>query len=266
VFMSSRAWARLGWPLQPLLAALERRWAHRVDRVITVNEPYADLLAARLGIDRPAVVMNSPEGWSPPVPPPDLIREALGLASATRVVLYAGQLVSDRGIEQAMDAVLQVPEAVLVLLGYGPVAAELGTLAGAAPYAGRVRLLPAVPPDELLPWTASADVTVMAIQPTSLNHRFTTPQKLLESLAAGVPVVASDLPGMRAVIEASRAGVVCDPTSPDAIAAAIREILDAPAAGRADLGAAALAAAHGTYSWERQTEVLFGVYRELTRA
>jgi glycosyltransferase involved in cell wall biosynthesis len=153
-----------------------------------------------------------------------------------------------------------------VLLGYGPVAAELGTLAGAAPYAGRVRLLPAVPPDELLPWTASADVTVMAIQPTSLNHRFTTPQKLLESLAAGVPVVASDLPGMRAVIEASRAGVVCDPTSPDAIAAAIREILDTPAAGRADLRAAALAAAHGTYSWERQTEVLFGVYRDLTRA
>jgi hypothetical protein len=59
-------------------------------------------------------------------------------------------------------------------------------------YGGRVLMLAAVTPAELLPWTASADVSVIAIQPTTVNHRHTTPQKLFESIANGVPVVASE--------------------------------------------------------------------------
>ena len=54
----------------------------------------------------------------------------------------------------------------------------------------------------------------MAIQPTTLNHRYTTPQKLFESMAAGVPVVASDLPGMASIVRATGAGILCNPTSP----------------------------------------------------
>ena len=61
---------------------------------------------------------------------------------------------------------------------------------------GTLTLAAAVPPEELLPWVAAADVVAMPIQPTTLNHRLTTPNKLFEALAAGVPVVASDLPGM----------------------------------------------------------------------
>ena len=101
-------------------------------------------------------------------------------------------------------------------------------------------------------WTASADVLVMAIQPTTLNHRYTTPQKLFESLAAGVPVVASDLPGMAPIVRATGAGVLCDPTSPASIAEAITTIVTAPAAERLALRERALRAAHERYNWEAQ--------------
>ena len=97
---------------------------------------------------------------------------------------------------------------------------------------GRVFVLPAVTPGELLDWTASADVMVMAIQPTTVNHRFTTPQKLFEAIAAGVPVVASDLPGMAPIVRESGVGELCDPTVPVSIAAAIRRIVE-PARRRA---------------------------------
>ena len=52
-------------------------------------------------------------------------------------------------------------------------------------------------------------------------------------MAAGVPVVASDLPGMAGIVRATGCGVLCDPSSPAAIAAAIASILDAPPAERA---------------------------------
>ncbi|MEO5885485.1 MAG: glycosyltransferase, partial [Candidatus Limnocylindrales bacterium] len=263
VYMQSRDFAEAGGPGKRILEWLERRWAHDADLVMTVNEPYAELLTEQLRITRPPVVMNCPEAWEPPVPRPDLIREALGLGPDVSVVLYQGQFISGRGIEQAMAAILDVPNAVLALLGFGSWLARLTRETAEPPFAGRVAILPAVPPSELLRWTASADVAVMAIQPTSVNHRFTTPQKLFESLAAGVPVVASDLPGMADVIRTARVGLVCDPESPAAIATAIREIVAAPAAEREAQRTHVLRVAHEQYNWDAQVVTLFAVYREL---
>ncbi len=56
---------------------------------------------------------------------------------------------------------------------------------------GRIVVLPPVPPDDLLPWTASADVTFVGQPPRTLNQRLNLPNKLFESLMAGVPVVVS---------------------------------------------------------------------------
>lgn len=263
VFMLSREWVRLERPVRPLLAAVERHHARRVDAVLTVNEPFADLLVRQLGVRRPRVVLNCPEAWTPPNPPPNLIREALGLPAETAVVLYQGQLISERGIEEAMDAILEVPDAVLVLLGYGPWQDRYRARSSEAPYLDRVRLLPAVAPADLLVWTASADATVVAIQPTTPNHRYTTPQKLFESIAAGVPVVAADLPGMRRIVEETGAGVLCDPTSPSAIAAGIRTLLSTSPSGRAARRARLLAVARERYSWQAQAEELFGLYEEI---
>ena len=106
----------------------------------------------------------------------------------------------------------------------------------------------------------------MAIQPTTLNHRYTTPQKLFESMAAGVPVVASDLPGMAPIVQSTGAGVLCDPTSPTSIAAAISSIVSASPEERRALRERALRAAHDRYNWEAQLGTLFDVYRELLPA
>jgi glycosyltransferase involved in cell wall biosynthesis len=162
-----------------------------------------------------------------------------------------------------MEAILDVPEAVLVLLGYGVWQQKLIAQVTEAPWAGRVHVLPAVPPSELLPWTASADVSVMAIQPSSLNHRYTTPQKLFESIAAGVPVVASDLPGMAEIVRTDGIGVLCDPTSPGEIAAGIRTIVSASAAERWERRARILRVAHERYNWESQLDTLLALYGEL---
>ena len=106
VFMQSRQYARLGRPGRNLLEWAERRWARGADRVLTVNDAYAELLEKQLRVPRPTVVMNCREIWTPPTPRPDLIREALGLPAETAVVLYQGILTMERGIEQSMEAIL----------------------------------------------------------------------------------------------------------------------------------------------------------------
>jgi len=249
-------------PWRWLIGGLERRWARRCDAVLTVNDGYAAILASRFGIPTPAIVRNTPRRYDPPTPPPNLVRERLALPATTPVVLYQGGLMSERGIEQGMEAILHVPRAVLVLMGFGSGSEDIVRLARTERYAGRVATIDPVPPAALLDWTASSDVMLMAIQPTTLNHRYSTPNKLWEAIAAGVPVVASDLPGMAPIVLETGCGELVDPTDPADIARGIRAILDMGAIERASLRARCLAAGEA-YCWERQTDTLFDLYRGL---
>jgi glycosyltransferase involved in cell wall biosynthesis len=264
VYLQSRELARLSPRLREPLALVERRWARRVDAVLTANDAYAEMLRDQLRLrKRPTVAYNCPERWTLPDPRPDLIRQRLRLSPGMRVALYHGGLTAERGIGPAMEAVLRVPDAVLVLLGYGPWRDQLKAAAADAAYRGRVFVLDAVTPDELLPWVASADAAVMTIEDTSPNHRSTTPNKLFEAMAAGVPVVASDLPGMAGIVRETGCGVLVDPRSIDSIAGGLREVLHASAAERAAVVGRCIRAHHETYAWETQEGRLLQLYHRL---
>jgi len=264
IYLDAGNLARLSGPMRWLVGRAERGWARRASRVITVNRPYAEVMAGRWRVDEPLIVMNCSYRYEPPSPRAHRFHDALGLDPTTRVVVYQGGFSRDRGIEQLIAAIADVPDATLVLLGYGSLQAELDRVAADPATGGRVRILPAVPPTELLDWIASADVVAMPIQPTTLNHRLTTPNKLFEALAAGVPVVASDLPGMAPIVRETGCGVLVDPTDPTPIAAALREVLATPPDEMTEWRARCSEAARETYNWERQMDVLLAEYGRLT--
>jgi glycosyltransferase involved in cell wall biosynthesis len=149
-------------------------------------------------------------------------------------------------------------------MGYGRLQQEIDGQASDSALARRVRILGAVPPTDLLEWVASADVVAMPIQPTTLNHRLTTPNKLFEAMAVGVPVVASDLPGMAPIVRETNCGVLVDPTDPKAIVTACRKLLAATADETAQRRERIVRAAHETYNWESQLAILIGEYGRLT--
>jgi glycosyltransferase involved in cell wall biosynthesis len=265
IYVDARNIARLPGFARRLFGAVERRWARRAGRVMTVNRPYAEVMAERFGVPLPAIVLNASYRRAESDLRPRLLHERLGLAPDMRIVLYHGGLSPDRGIEQLIAALPSLPPDVhIVFLGYGPLEAWIRDRAAAPEWADRVHLLPAVPPSSLIEWVASADVAAMPIQPTTLNHRLTTPNKLLEAIAAGVPVVASNLPGMAGIVEETGCGVLCDPTDPASLAAAIRSVLDTSPDDQAARRARTLAAARTTYSWEAQLEILLAEYGRLT--
>jgi glycosyltransferase involved in cell wall biosynthesis len=201
-----------------------------------------------------------------PDPAPDLLRERLGLPPGTPVVLYHGGLTEERGLLPLLDAVLRpgMGDVHLVFLGGGPLRDRLASRA-AEPAAGkRVHLLDAVPPDELAAWVASADVGVMPNQPVNANELLSTPNKLFESMAVGLPVVSSDFPERRRIIlddPDGPLGALCDPTDPASIAAAIRSILDLPADERAALRTRI--ALPNRWNWETESATLVALYDTL---
>ncbi|HEY8439660.1 MAG TPA: glycosyltransferase [Candidatus Limnocylindrales bacterium] len=264
IYLEARNLARLPRPARWLVGRLERRWARHAARVVTTNAAYAEEMRTRLGVPLPLVVMNCSATYRRADPRPRLFHEVLGLPLDRPVVLYHGGLFPERGIEQLIEAWPAVPGAELVLMGYGVLEAELPRRIAASGAADRIHLLPAVPPAQLHDWVASADVAAMPIQPTTLNHQLTTPNKLFEAMAAATPVVASDLPGMAAIVNETGCGVLCDPTRPAAIADAIRAILDAPPEARRAMADRAGHAADEIYNWETQAEALLAEYTRLT--
>ena len=219
-------------------------------------------LERRLGTTDIVVVHNCPPRWDPPQPPEDRIRHAADIPAGAPVVLLHGGFQAGRGIEQTVAAFGRPGfEAVhLVFLGY-----RLGVLDPilAESPSGRFHVLPAVDPDQVVPWVAGADVDVMVFQPTELNNVVSTPNKLFESLAAGVPVVSSDFPSRRRIViddPDGPLGAVCDPTDPDAIADAIEGILGLEPVARADLRARCLRAAHERWNWETESAKLVDLY------
>jgi glycosyltransferase involved in cell wall biosynthesis len=269
IFLESGSNAARPRLLKALLARSERRWTRDAAALVTVNESLATELGRRLRPRRTIVVHNAPDHWDPPSPSPDLIRATTGIPASSPIALYHGGFSPDRGLEELAESILQpgMESVHAAYLGYGSMRTTLDAMARAPRFEGRLHVLDAVPPAELLPWVASADVGVMAIQPSTLNHRMSTPNKLFESLAAGLPVVVSDFPEMRAIVldnPGGPVGEVCDPDDPVDLARAIRAVIDRPAPEVEALRARCLAASHDRWNWEAEVAHLVDLYGAMT--
>lgn len=259
------------WAKEPL-ERLERRLVAEVDAVITVNESLSDIIGRRLDRSRVEVVYNCPPRYrgsgdvtlSP-------LRRAAGIPSQTPLAVYHGTFAPHRGIEQLLDAMLLPPMAGVhvALLGHGSLRDALREREADPCFGGRLHVLDGVPPDELLGWLAGVDVAVAPIQPTTLNHRYSSPNKVFEAIAVGTPVAGSDFPEFRRVIADAPGGplgVLFDPTEPANIAAAVRTLLDLPAVERERMRRRCLDAAARRWNWEVEARRLLHVYEELGRA
>jgi glycosyltransferase involved in cell wall biosynthesis len=267
IFLETGTGVRLPSPLRAALSVYEWWLTRRAVALVTVNEGYASVLRRRLRPRRVTIVRNCPPRWTP-APGGSPLRDALGIPASQPLAMYHGMFSPNRGIEELVDAML-VPgleRLHVALLGFGSMRPELERLAGEPRFAGRLHVVGPASPEELLSWVAGTDVDVIALQHSTLNHWLCTPNKLWESLAAGVPVVVSDFPVMRRIVAADPSaplGATCDPASPASIAAAIRTLIEQPDATRGELRDRCLRAAHESWNWESESARLISLYSDL---
>ncbi len=252
-------------PFRAWHARTEGRWARAADARVTVNEALADSLARQWRTAPPLVVANYPEPWAATGDAaPDLVRQALGLSAATRVVLFQGRLGPNLGLDEAAEAILEVPDAVLAVIGFGRWEERLRARDRDPRFAGRHFTLPAVHPDALLAWTASADASLVPLPPVSANQRRSTPNKFWESLAAGTPVVVG--PGLEVMARLVREhdlGVVAASLGSRDLASAVRQVIDVPAGEREARRRRIAALAAERFSWPAAAAAYTALVREL---
>jgi phosphatidylinositol alpha-1,6-mannosyltransferase len=151
-------------------------------------------------------------------------RAASGLSSADHVLVVASRLEPEKGVAVAIEAVARLvrnrPDSVLVVAGAGKHAAALRRMARVLGLDRTVRFIGVVDHGELAAVLAAADVFLLpTLGPEGL------PQSALEAAAAGLAVVASDIPGVREAVVDGVSGVLVPPGDPDALARAIEELL-----------------------------------------
>lgn len=252
------------------LARREKAWTREADALVTVNRALAGELGPTLGIERVVVVHNCPPRQVADVDGGDRIRRAAGIPDDAPIVLYHGGLRPGRGLRQLAEAMLEpgLEAAHLAFLGFGPSRGEVEALAGEARFGGRLHVLDRVAPHEVVAWVASADVAALPIQASNRSYELSTPNKLFEALAAGVPVVASDFAGMREIVIGDPdgpLGELCDPADPASIGAAIGRLIALGPDALADLRDRCRRAARERWNWEAESARLVDLYADLER-
>ena len=239
-----------------LLRAAERFFIRHSNAMMVVSPLIADAYMQRYGIERPVVVMNCPY-YREPGPHEDLFRKKFNIQPRQRIFLYQGGLSPHRGVELLLDIFPKLGnDYVLVVLGFGLL---VPLVEQAAEKHANIFYHPAVSPTDLDRYTACADVGFCLYQGFSGNHNLTIGNKIFQYIMAGLPVVASNLEGLKYVLTDQMGIVVQDFRDPDQLQGAIREIGNwNPENYRPHLATAAR-----QYNWENQETALINVYQSL---
>ena len=229
--------------------------APRVDAAVSCSRFNARTVAARYGFE-PTVVFNGIDTslFRPTTPDPDIVR-----TDGTPLLLWVGRLQPWKGVDVALRALREIPQAYLMIVGDGETRADLERLAQELGLAERVRFLGALPRERLPSIYAAADLLLA----TSFASE-TFGIGLVEAQACGLPVVASRFGGFPEVIDEGRTGLLVPPRDPTALAAAVRSLLNDPVRRQALADAAPGWAAQ--FAWSAVVDRIEAVYDATVRA
>ena len=242
--------------VQRVWRAIERHCMPRCDARLTVCQSIADYYRDKYGFAM-TVVRNLSASHFP-------LSSPQSPHSALRTLLYQGAVNLGRGVDCAIDALEYLPQCQLVVAGRGDLLQDMQAYAAAKSWSDRVHFLGHVPPADLDALTCQADVGLVMLEPMGLSYYYALPNRIGDFVAAGVPMVVSDLPEMAAVVRRFGVGEVIDrlhgadeKAKAQALARAIDKVL------AREWTASDFAAARQDMDWDREKQKLLALIASL---
>ena len=177
-----------------------------------------------------------------------------------KIILYQGAVNIGRGLEQAIKAMHFIEGAQLVIAGDGDIKQQLEELVRTEKLENKVRFTGRLSIDELAELTPTADLGLSIEEDLGLNYRFALPNKLFDYIGAGVPVLVSDLPEMKAIVEKYDIGAICNSHDHRNLANAVNEALNN--SDKIKTWKTNLIQTSQELTWENEAEVLKGIFAE----
>ena len=193
---------------------IEAKYISACDAIITVNASIAAELERHYPVKNVNVIYNAEQTTSLPKAS-KVFHRAFNLTDEKRILLFQGGLSAGRNIENLVMAMQHVQDesVVLVVLGDGLILNKLKKNVEKCHLQGKVKFHPAVAQSDLLSFTVAADAGVIPYQSNCLNSYYCTPNKLFEYIAAGIPILATDLPEITKIVAGNTIGTVGDTSS-----------------------------------------------------
>ncbi len=202
---------------------LEDRFFPNLKTVIAVNSSIAKIYRKEYGNDI-KVIRNVPVRR--PVNDPKK-KSDFGIHEDQKVILYQGAVNMDRGLEEAIQAMRFVKsQAVLVIIGTGDIIEKLKHLVIDLDLSGKVIFTGQIPFRHLHSYSLMADIGLSIEKDVSLNYHYCLPNKFLDYIQAGVPVIISPMPEMQTIVEKYNIGEIISSHEPLYLAGMMDEMLE----------------------------------------
>lgn len=190
--------------VQKIIAKIESGFIRKVDTVLVTGEMDADFLKESYGINNLFVLRNLPK-YKTDFSIVDL-RGKFNIPENNKIILYQGVILEGRGILKVIDLITEIDNVHFVIVGEGEFRQKFENYVNILDYNDRIHFIGAVNHSELLNYTAGADLGLALIENISISYYYALPNKLFEYIMAGVPVLASNLPQMKKVIDEHKVG------------------------------------------------------------
>ncbi|MBD3368055.1 MAG: glycosyltransferase [Candidatus Eisenbacteria bacterium] len=247
-----------------VLTGLVRRTNRMVDRIIVVSEDSRRryLRSYRPPADKVVAIHNGIDLTRfQKVGPRDEVRAELGLDASDLAATVVGRLTPGKGHDTLLDAAPAVLEAVpslrLLLVGNGPLEEETRARADALGLGERVLFTGFR--DDVPDLLAASDLFVLP------SHGESFPLTVLEAMAAGLPVIASDVGGICEAVDHGRSGLLVPAAEPEALADALRR-LGGDAGLRREMGERGRVRVERDFDERRSIEAVRSLYEDLDDA